>query len=70
MHALFGTPARETTGVSPPAPAHRCARLRGSTRATAPLETVVLERTGHMRMVERPDAFNTGVGRFVDTPGD
>lgn len=45
-------------------------RLGGFARATAPLETVVLERTGHMPMLERPDAFNIEVRRFLDTLGD
>ncbi|MGW3935178.1 alpha/beta fold hydrolase [Streptomyces sp. NBC_00024] len=45
-------------------------RLDGFARATATLETVVIERTGHMPMLERPDAFNAEVGRFLDTLGD
>ncbi|GAA3500865.1 hypothetical protein GCM10019016_079720 [Streptomyces prasinosporus] len=45
-------------------------RLGGCARATAPLETVILERTGHMPMLERPDAFKTEVGHLLDTLGD
>lgn len=45
-------------------------RLAGFARATAPVESVVFERTGHMPMLERPDAFNAELARFLDTLGD
>jgi pimeloyl-ACP methyl ester carboxylesterase len=51
-------------------PVSPVSRLGGFARATAPLETVVLEHAGHMPMLERPDAFNVEVGRFLDTLSD
>ncbi|SOE07552.1 alpha/beta fold hydrolase [Streptomyces sp. Ag109_G2-15] len=45
-------------------------RLDGFARTTAPLEAAVIEHTGHLPMLERPDAFNAVVGRFLDTLGD
>jgi len=45
-------------------PISHVSRLRGFVRATVPLDVVVMERTGHMPMLERPDAFNAEVGAF------
>ncbi|MEU3550884.1 alpha/beta fold hydrolase [Streptomyces longwoodensis] len=45
-------------------------RLAGFTRATVSVESVVIEGTGHMLMLERPDAFNAELARFLDTLGE
>lgn len=44
-------------------------RLDDFARATTQLDVAVIERTGHMPMLERPDVFNAALGRFLDTLG-
>ncbi|MGY1948580.1 alpha/beta fold hydrolase [Nocardia asiatica] len=43
--------------------------LRAFLDSVGPVQAVVLEGTGHMLMLERPDAFNTEILRFIQTPG-
>ena len=40
--------------------------LAAFAQAVPAVRTVVLEGTGHMVMLERPDAFNTEITRFLD----
>ena len=40
--------------------------LAAFAQAVPAAQTVVLEGTGHMVMLERPDAFNTEITRFLD----
>jgi len=56
-----------TPTVIPSRPSRVWSASRG---AGAPLETVALEGTGRMPVLERPDAFNIEVGRFLETLGD